>query len=185
MRGQDRSGVTRPPLLLLAAAILAALPALLAGTLPVDGLWAQQRDAPAARFAKEPPRLTGWPAPMEVEPAPPLAQPLTDDIRRMRAYPEQPPVIPHSIEGYQLSLRANRCMDCHSRQYVEGSGAPMISITHYMDRDGQMLADVSPRRYFCAECHVQQTDAGLLVGNGFRDMLESLPEPSADDGRAE
>ena len=25
----------------------------------------------------------------------------------------------------------------------------MISVTHFMDRDGQMLADVAPRRYFC------------------------------------
>ena len=169
----------RPPLLLLAAALLAALPALLAAGLADGDLWAQQRADPGPRLAGEPPRLTGWPAPMAVEAAPPLAQPLTDDIRRMRAYPEQPPVIPHAIEGYQLSLRANRCMDCHRRQYVEGSGAPMISITHYMDRDGQMLADVSPRRYFCTECHVQQTDARLLVGNDFRDMLETLPDPAA------
>jgi cytochrome c-type protein NapB len=47
----------------------------------------------------------------------------------------------------------------------------MISITHFMDRNGQMLADVTPRRYFCTGCHVQQTDAKPLVGNTFEDML--------------
>ena len=29
------------------------------------------------------------------------------------------------------------------------SQAPMVSITHFMDRDGQFLASVSPRRFFC------------------------------------
>ncbi len=127
-------------------------------------------------IAADSPRLIG-PTPFpEVLEVPPLSQPITDDIRRMRAYPEQPPVIPHSIEGYQLSLFTNRCLDCHRRQYVEGSRAPMISVTHYMDRHGQMLADVSPRRYFCLQCHVQQTDAAPLVENRFIDMLGVEPE---------
>ena len=90
----------------------------------------------------------------------------------MRAYPEQPPIIPHSIEGYQLSVNANRCMTCHRREHVQGSGAPMISITHYMTREGQMLADVSPRRYFCTQCHVPQADTAALIGNTFTDMSE-------------
>jgi cytochrome c-type protein NapB len=121
------------------------------------------------------PRLTGATPPTLPTEAPPLADPITDDVRRMRAYPEQPPVIPHSIEGYQLTLNANRCLDCHRRQFVEGSGAPMISITHFMTREGQMLADVAPRRYFCTACHVQQTDAEPLVENEFRDMLDVGP----------
>ena len=41
----------------------------------------------------------------------------------------------------------------------------MISVTHFMDRDGQVLADVTPRRYFCTACHVPQTDAQPLVPN--------------------
>ena len=45
-----------------------------------------------------------------------------------------------------------------------------------MDRDGQVLADVTPRRYFCTACHVQQTDAQPLVPNTFKDMLSSAPE---------
>jgi cytochrome c-type protein NapB len=46
----------------------------------------------------------------------------------------------------------------------------MISVTHYMTREGQMLADVSPRRYFCTACHVPQADTTPLVGNSFTDM---------------
>ena len=116
------------------------------------------------------PRITGGAQPMQDIPAPPLARPVTDDARKMRNYPEQPPIIPHAIEGYQLTLKTNRCLDCHRRQYTEGSGAPMISVTHFMDRDSQVLADVTTRRYFCTACHVPQTDARPLVPNTFEDM---------------
>ena len=104
--------------------------------------------------------------------AAPLPKWVVDDVRRMRAYPDQPPVIPHSIEGYQLSVNTNRCLSCHKREFTEGSGAPMISVTHYITRDGQMLADVSPRRYFCTACHVPQAATQPLVQNTFKDMSE-------------
>jgi cytochrome c-type protein NapB len=122
------------------------------------------------------PRLTGDASPMTNEPAPPFARPIVDDKRVMRNYPEQPPVIPHSIDNYQLTVRTNRCLDCHRRQYTEASGAPMISVTHFMDRDGQVLADVTPRRYFCTACHVTQTDARPLVPSTFQDMAVN-PSP--------
>jgi len=115
------------------------------------------------------PRLTGAADPMEDVHTPPFDRPIVDDVRRMRNYPEQPPIIPHSIDGYQLTLGTNRCLSCHKREFTEGSGAPMISITHFMDRDGQVLSDVTPRRYFCTACHVQQTDAKPLVRNLFGD----------------
>lgn len=130
----------------------------------------------AAAYAQEiVPRLTGQVQPMEDIPAPSLASPIVDDQRRMRNYPEQPPIIPHSIDGYQITLNANRCLECHRRQFTDLVRAPMISITHFQDRDGQMLADVAPRRYHCTACHVQQTDAKPLVDNVFRDMLTLTP----------
>lgn len=46
------------------------------------------------------PELTGPTPPMESIEAEPIARWVTDDVRLMRQYPEQPPVIPHSIEGY-------------------------------------------------------------------------------------
>lgn len=121
------------------------------------------------------PRLTGASDPMGEVPAPTIANPITDDVRRTRSFPEQPPVIPHSIDGYQLTLNANRCLECHRRQFTDVTRAPMISISHFTDRDGQMLADVAPRRYFCNACHVQQTNAQVLVSNDFRDMLTLSP----------
>lgn len=118
------------------------------------------------------PRLVGPTPPTAEQPAAPIPRWVVDDIRRMRVYPEQPPVIPHSIEGYQLSVNTNRCLSCHKREFTQGSGAPMISVTHYMTREGQMLADVSPRRYFCTACHVPQADVPPLVKNRFKDMSE-------------
>jgi cytochrome c-type protein NapB len=132
-------------------------------------------------LAQNVPQLSGQAPPMEEVPAPPLPKWVTDDIRKMRAYPEQPPVIPHSIEGYQLSVNTNRCLSCHKREFTEGSGAPMISVTHYMTREGQMLTDVSPRRYFCTACHVPQADAAPLVPNTFRDMSEMGAKPAGSE----
>ncbi len=90
----------------------------------------------------------------EAPEAPPMAKIANKDLLRTRNYPEQPPSIPHKIDGYQVDLNSNRCMSCHSRVATGQSQAPMVSITHFMDRDGQFLASISPRRYFCNQCHV-------------------------------
>jgi cytochrome c-type protein NapB len=175
MRGQGHPGLGA-----VRELIKPLVGALFAGALVlVTGAIHAQTTSPAApagspRAAAAPqivPRVTGAAAPMGDVPAQPFARPITDDKRVMRNYPEQPPVIPHSIENYQLTLKTNRCLECHRRQFTEGSGAPMISVTHFMDRDGQVLGDVTPRRYFCTACHVQQTDARPLVPNNFTDMM--------------
>ncbi len=127
------------------------------------------------------PQLEGPPQAMATGEAKPLPKWVTDDQRKMRAYPDQPPIIPHSIEGYELSVNANRCLSCHKREFTQDSGAPMISVTHYMTRDGQMLADVSPRRYFCTTCHVPQADSRSLVINQFKDMSELGFKPAGSE----
>lgn len=159
MCGQGRSRLSTGRAFAACCALAGALFVCAAGVLSAEGVDIEIL-----------PRLTGAAEPMGDVKAPPLARPIADDVRRMRNYPEQPPVIPHSIDGYELSINANRCMSCHQRQFTEGSGAPMISITHFMDREGQVLSDVTPRRYFCLQCHVIQTDAQPLVPNTFRDM---------------
>src|SRR3546814_15822635 len=57
----------------------------------------------------------------------------------------------------------------------------MISVTHYMNREGQMLADVSPRRYFCTDCHVPQDAVPPLVANTFVDMSELGARPHGSE----
>ena len=110
--------------------------------------------------------------------APPVPADVTDDRRVARNYPEQPPVIPHNVRDYQITLNNNQCLTCHSRQFTGASQAPMISITHYVDRDGQTLGAVSPRRYFCMQCHVPQTQAQPIVTNIFKDVDSLISRPS-------
>jgi nitrate reductase (cytochrome), electron transfer subunit len=98
--------------------------------------------------------------------------------REMRNYPEQPPVIPHSIDGYQIDINGNKCLSCHARARTAESQAPMVSITHFMDRDGQFLASVSPRRFFCTECHVPQNTVNPPVSNDFVDIDTMLSRDS-------
>ncbi|HET6467856.1 MAG TPA: nitrate reductase cytochrome c-type subunit [Geminicoccaceae bacterium] len=118
------------------------------------------------------------PTPLTDEPSPPpLPREVNDDRRQARNYPEQPPVIPHAITDYRIDLRSNRCLTCHAFQFTATSGAPMISVTHFMDRDGQFLASVSPRRYFCTQCHVSQADVEPPIPNEFESIATLLSRP--------
>jgi cytochrome c-type protein NapB len=122
--------------------------------------------------------------PLDEERAPlPMSRTENTDLRRKRAYPDQPPTIPHSIDGYQVDKNSNRCLLCHSRANAASFQAPMVSVTHFLDRDGQVLAAVSPRRYFCTQCHVVQTDARPLVGSDFLDVDELMTPQSEAKGR--
>jgi cytochrome c-type protein NapB len=162
MRRAHREGVTammkRFGIAMLALAIAAGTGALTAQTLnsPLRGVSPLNEEGPAAPMT--PMRNTA-----EKEP---------------RNYPEQPPVIPHSIDGYQIDLNGNKCLTCHARARTAESQAPMVSITHFMDRDGQFLASVSPRRFFCTECHVPQNVVGPPVSNDFIDIDTLLSRAS-------
>lgn len=114
------------------------------------------------------------------EEPPRLSQVEETDRPRPRNYPEQPPTIPHSIEGYQLDKNGNQCLSCHARGRVAESGAPMVSVTHFMDRDGQTLATVSPRRYFCNQCHVIQNRVPEALKNNFVDIDALLAVEAAN-----
>lgn len=115
-------------------------------------------------------------------PAPPMLPNRNTSERESRNYPEQPPVIPHTIDGYQIDLNSNKCLSCHARSRTSESQAPMVSITHFMDRDGQFLASISPRRFFCTECHVPQNTATPPVSNDFTD-IDTLLSRASPGGR--
>jgi cytochrome c-type protein NapB len=104
--------------------------------------------------------------PLDQEGQPPMMTPeMNTSEREARNYPEQ-----HSTEGYEVSIRGNKCLSCHARSRIRESQAPMVSITHFSDRDGQFLASISPRRYFCTQCHVPQHNVKLPVENDFVDI---------------
>lgn len=46
-------------------------------------------------------------------------------------YVNQPPMIPHSVEGYQVTTNTNRCLQCHGVESYRTTGAPRISPTHF------------------------------------------------------
>ena len=118
----------------------------------------------------------------QVAPAAPMTPLRNTAEKETRNYPEQPPVIPHSIDGYQIDMNGNKCLSCHARARTGESQAPMVSITHFMDRDGQFLASVSPRRFFCTGCHVPQHTATPPVTNDFTD-IDSMLSKAAPGGR--
>ena len=152
--------MARARLALAFAAALAAALALAQAPKPVDAM----RGATAVGDESRPP---------------PLGNVENKDVRRERAYSMQPPTIPHKIDNYQVDLNVNACLGCHSRGRAPVTQAVAVSVSHYMDRDGNFLAEISPRRYFCEQCHVPQVDAKPLVGNTFVDVDDILRRPAA------
>ena len=84
-----------------------------------------------------------------------------------RDYVQQPPLVPHDIRGYKINRKSNKCLSCHSWANYKEAGATKISQTHFEDRDKNVLANISPRRYFCTQCHVPQMNTNPLVENTF------------------
>ncbi len=85
-----------------------------------------------------------------------------------RDYVQQPPLIPHRVDGYKINVKFNKCLTCHSWANYKEAGATKISQTHFADRDNQVMANVAARRYFCTQCHVPQKNAQPLVENTFK-----------------
>ncbi|MBP2230223.1 nitrate reductase cytochrome c-type subunit [Azospirillum agricola] len=157
-------------ILIAALAFLAAAPAFVTGVVAADG--------PAG------PKLPSGPHPITLDvQAESTHREIVDDVKNMRNYADQPPLIPHAIRDYQIDLNINKCMTCHDRRNTQGSQAPMVSVTHFQDRDGQTLGTVSARRYFCTQCHVPQTDAKPIVGNSFRDFDAVLGTAGREGGK--
>ena len=138
---------------------------LVSGTLLGVVAIAQNLNAPAPDGVRKGGTLGDETAPQAM---PNVVTPLKKPTRN---FPEQPPTIPHTIRNYQIDLNFNQCLSCHSRQRSAETGAPMVSITHYWTRENQALAAVSPRRYFCLQCHVPQHNVESIGGgNTFRNM---------------
>ena len=133
-------------------ALLATLLALAAASAWAQPVVDAMRGATPILQATQPPRM---------------GNAVNDDNRLPRNFAQQPPIIPHRVDGYQIDKNFNKCLDCHARGKTEFSRAIPVSSTHYVDREGKALAQISTRRYFCMQCHVAQEAAKPLVGNSF------------------
>ena len=121
----------------------------------------------------EPQSLRGD-APMEeATPAPEIKKQNIDPSRFSRAYRQQPPLIPHRIDRYQINVKVNQCLRCHDWPYNVEEGAPKVSETHYIDRNGVALDQVARIRWFCNQCHVPQVNARALVDNTFKSAIDA------------
>ena len=79
----------------------------------------------------------------------------------------QPPSIPHSVKKDRITLKGNTCLKCHAKANAEKEKAPSVSDSHFVTRDMKVLDKLSPRRYFCRQCHAPQADVKPLVENTF------------------
>ena len=95
----------------------------------------------------------------------PIARP--QNTRVNREFRQQPPLVPHKTEAYQVDLKVNQCLTCHDWANAGEKKAPTLSMTHYADREGRQLDRVAGTRWFCTQCHVPQVDAEPLVENEF------------------
>ena len=103
-------------------------------------------------------------APINIEPsAPTLPKTLAVEGGHQRTFTQQPPLIPHSIRGYQQTKDANTCLMCHNKESANQWGAKPA---HYQTVDGQQVLD--NRRYFCLQCHVPQAESEPLLENNFK-----------------
>ncbi len=82
-----------------------------------------------------------------------------------RTFAQQPPLIPHDIDGFEITRQTNTCLACHSKANFQNVGAPMVGATHFRNPDGEVLETISGARYFCNQCHVRQVEAEPLVQN--------------------
>jgi cytochrome c-type protein NapB len=93
---------------------------------------------------------------------------VQDGVRHERAYRQQPPLVPHLTDKYEIDLKVNQCLRCHEWPYSDQEKAPKISDLHYIDRNGVRQDTVNGNRYVCTQCHVPQVDAKPLVENKFQ-----------------
>lgn len=95
-----------------------------------------------------------------------------DRLPIARNYFQQPPLIPHRVREYKITVRDNKCMTCHSWKNYKKAKATKVSQTHFEDRDGNAQSTLAARRYFCNQCHVPQVDAKPLIENSFKPVSD-------------
>jgi len=100
------------------------------------------------------------------------AKPWSDGEGKInRQYAQQPPLVPHDIEDFSINLDGNDCLSCHNWDSTM-EGATKVGMSHFLNRNNDALARISPRRYFCTQCHVPQRVTKPLLLNTFESLAE-------------
>lgn len=89
-----------------------------------------------------------------------------------RTFNNQPPLVPHTIENYEIGRDTNDCLDCHISDEFKGKKMPMVGKSHLVaNADPKAEPQISMLRYQCNTCHVPQVDAQPLVDNVFQGYI--------------
>ena len=89
-----------------------------------------------------------------------------------RNFATQPPLIPHTIENYEIGPTENACWECHSSDDLKGKKMPMVGKSHLLaSTDPQAEPKLNMQRWQCDTCHVPQVDAQPLVDNVFQGLV--------------
>ena len=83
-----------------------------------------------------------------------------------RTWKEQPPSMPH--KDYSITMKENRCMECHSEENYKEEEATLIGETHFLNRDGKKTDNIAGSRFFCNQCHTPLFKVEPLVDNDFQ-----------------
>ena len=118
-------------------------------------------------FAEEVKSLRGTRALDAPSQQPEVSRIIADDRPIAREFVQQPPLIPHKIEGYRIDRNYNKCLSCHSWANYKQAKSTKVPPSHFQDRDFNERANLSPNRYFCTQCHVPQKDTAPLIDNEF------------------
>lgn len=85
-----------------------------------------------------------------------------------RTFAGQPPLIPHTVENFDITPKENACLDCHIDSEFKGKKMPSLGKSHMVTAsDGKAEPQLNMMRWQCNSCHVPQVDAKPLVGNDF------------------
>ena len=86
-----------------------------------------------------------------------------------RNFSQQPPLVPHTVDGYNIYPGDNSCLDCHISDTLKGKKMPKMGASHFLKTSGSGAEPVvDMQRWQCDSCHVPQVDAKPLVGNDFK-----------------
>ncbi len=93
---------------------------------------------------------------------------MQEGIVLQKNYRQQPPLIPHKIEKYQINLKANQCLACHSWPNNSNYKTVAAPESHFIDaQSGERTDHIAAGRWFCTQCHVPQSNAPELIDNTF------------------
>jgi cytochrome c-type protein NapB len=87
----------------------------------------------------------------------------------VRTFLEQPPLIPHKVEGLDdINATDNTCLDCHINDVFRGQKVPRAGVSHFLPTSTAAKPEFDMKRWQCNSCHVPQVDAKPLVENVFK-----------------